>query len=148
MKIRIVASQTKTEELTKKLLDVGFIITDDADFTLREDNFVPKSFVGNKNGSIKVVEIIDIILIESYGREVNMITLSDVYNIKEKLYEIEENYQSLGLIRINKSQIVNKKYIDKINPLLNSRIKLTLTNKQVLIVSRTYIEKFKEVIGF
>lgn len=148
MKIRIVASQTKTEELTKKLLDVGFIITDDAEFTLREDNFVPKSFVGNKNGSIKVVEIIDIILIESYGREVNMITLSDVYNIKEKLYEIEENYQSLGLIRINKSQIVNKKYIDKINPLLNSRIKLTLTNKQVLIVSRTYIEKFKEVIGF
>lgn len=92
MKIRIVASQTKTEELTKKLQDVGFIITDDADFTLREDNFVPKSFVGNKNGSIKVVEIIDIILIESYGREVNMITLKDVYNIKEKLYEIEESY--------------------------------------------------------
>lgn len=148
MKIRIVASQTKTEELTKKLQDVGFIITDDADFTLREDNFVPKSFVGNKNGSIKVVEIIDIILIESYGREVNMITLKDVYNIKEKLYEIEESYQSLGLIRINKSQIVNKKYIEKINPLLNSRIKLTLTNRQVLIVSRTYIDKFKEEIGF
>ena len=49
-----------------------------------------------------------------------------------------------NFVRVSKSFLVNIAHIEYIRPMLNSKLKLIMTNKDVVEVNRTYVKSFKE----
>lgn len=148
MEIKIICRKENYDKYCKMLEIAGFTIKEDANLVFRETDYQPSFFVGKIDNVYQMINHEDVVFIESYGRDVFLYTKKDTYQIKQKLYEIQGEYSEFGFIRINKSQIVNKAYIEKIKPLFNSRIKIILSTKQVFEISRSYVEQFKESIGF
>ena len=71
----------------------------------------------------------------------------EVYEVKEKLYEIEERFEHSDFQRISKSVIVNVSVIDYISPLIGSRLEAKLKNGEKVIISRQYVPELKKKIG-
>lgn len=148
MEIRIICRKENYDKYRSMLEKAGFTITEDANLVFQESDYNPSYFLGKKDHQYEIINYQDVIFIESFGRDIYLYTNDYSYQIKDKLYAIEEKYAGFGFIRINKSQIVNKAYIEKIKPLINSRIKIVLKNKKVLEISRNYLDQFRESIGF
>ena len=87
-------------------------------------------------------------MVESYGHDIILHTIDKQYSIKDKLFEIEGMFEDRGLIRINKSQIINRSMIKEIRPAFNSKLTLLMKNGVLVDVTRSYLIRFKEYIGF
>ena len=148
LKVKIVCAKDKYTEIETQLKKAGFIISDDADFVLKEVDYIQDSFIGLIDSQYEVVHYSKILYFESFNHDVFMKTLDKTYQIKEKLYEIESVLSEKGFIRINKSQIINKFAIKTLIPSFNTRINLIMKNEDLLYVTRVYSSNFKEFIGF
>jgi len=148
MEIKIICRKENYDKYSKLLEKAGFKVVQEASLVLRETDFIQSFFVGKIDDRFEIINYEDVVFIESFGRDIFLYTSDSTYQIKQKLYEIEGEYAEYGFIRINKSQIVNKTYILKIKPLLNSRIKIILKTNQSLEVTRNYSDNFKDSIGF
>ncbi len=71
----------------------------------------------------------------------------NVYEVKQKLYELEEIFAHTDLLRISKSMIVNISKISKILPSLNGRLCAVLTNGEKVVISRQYVPDLKKKLG-
>lgn len=70
-----------------------------------------------------------------------------VYEVKLKLYEIEESLFNRDFIRISKSVIVNLNMIKSVSPMFNGRFEAKLQNEEKIIISRQYVPALKKVLG-
>jgi DNA-binding LytR/AlgR family response regulator len=104
--------------------------------------------MGKSNENYIPIEINNVVYFNAYGNDTYANTMdSKRYKIKNKLYELEE-ILSKRFIRINKSEIVNIRFIDKITPLFKGKLILKLYGyKEPVDISRNYIKDFKERIG-
>ena len=66
-----------------------------------------------------------------------------VYEIRRKLYELEETFENSDFLRISKSTIVNVSKIVKLVPYFNSRLEAVLENGERTIISRQYVPDLK-----
>ena len=57
---------------------------------------------------------------------------------------LEQILTERNFVRVSKSFLVNIAHIDLIKPMLNSKLKLIMSNKDVVEVNRTYVKSFKE----
>lgn len=130
------------------LESAGFTISPSAELTFREDNFIQDTFIGEINQIYDIIHYSKIVLVESFGHDIILYTLDKRFSIKEKLYEIEELFEDRGLIRVNKSQIINRTMIKEIRPSFNSKLTLLMKNGMGVDVTRSYLIRFKEYIGF
>lgn len=112
----------------------------------RQDNPI---LMGAANGHFAPVEIRSVAYIRACGNDTYAhTTRGDAYKIKYKLYELEDRILPRGFVRINKSEIVNIKHIQKIVPMFKGKLVLTLQGfPQGVDVSRNYVKSFKERIG-
>lgn len=85
----------------------------------------------------------DIIYIEGFSKEAYINCINQQYRTNEKLYELEEKLIGYDFIRINKSMILNIRYVEYIMPDVQSRFVVVLKNKEKLIVTRNYASEFK-----
>lgn len=148
MDIRIVCKKENYELYVKMLESAGFTISPSAELTFREDNFIQDTFIGEINQIYDIIHYSKIVLVESFGHDIILYTLDKRFSIKEKLYEIEELFEDRGLIRVNKSQIINRTMIKEIRPSFNSKLTLLMKNGMGVDVTRSYLIRFKEYIGF
>lgn len=130
------------------LESAGFTIDIDADLTFREDNFIQDTVIGQIDNKYEIIHYSKFVIIESFGHDVILQTLDKKYLLKQKLYEIEGVFEDRGLIRVNKSQIVNRTMIKEIRPAFNSKLTLMMKNGTTVDVTRNYLIRFKEYIGF
>lgn len=110
-----------------------------------------------KNGSSRITGYSDktirqlipkeIYYFESVDNKVFAYCEKEVYEVKEKLYEIEQLYQHSDFQRISKSVIVNISWIEFISPILGSRLEATLKNHEKVIISRQYVPELKKKFG-
>ena len=98
----------------------------------------------NDRGS-KTIDISDVLYFESLGDDCFCVTPENRYKTKVKLYETEE-FGQFGLVRINKSYVVNVFKVITITPQLNSKIKLRMKNNDIVYVNRTYLKAFKHYL--
>ena len=77
------------------------------------------------------------------GDEDEIIVEKQVYEIRRKLYELEENFENSDFLRISKSTIVNVSKIVKLEPYFNSRLEAVLENGERTIISRQYVPDLK-----
>ena len=72
---------------------------------------------------------------------------SEVYEIKYKLYELEELFSPLDFVRCSKSMIVNMEKIDFLSPLFSGKLEANLKNGEKIIISRQYVHNLKSKLG-
>ena len=89
----------------------------------------------------------DVFYFESVDNKVFAYAGKNVYEVRKKLYEIEEEYADTDFLRISKSAIVNVAKIAYIKPLLNGRFEAKLKNDEKIIINRQYVIELKKKLG-
>ena len=74
-------------------------------------------------------------------------TVGGVYDLKERLYELEGKLDRHTFVRISQSEIVNLRKVTALDLKLSGTIKMTLAGGTVCYVSRRYVKKIKEALG-
>ena len=74
-------------------------------------------------------------------------TQSEVFEVKEKLYEFERLCVGSALFRCSKSMILNADRIDYVRPSLSGRFEAVLSNGEKVVVSRKYVAELKRLLG-
>ena len=85
--------------------------------------------------------------LESVDKKVFAYCSQSVYEVKEKLYQVEELSEMLPFMRISKSMIINLDKIRHISPTLGGRFEALLDNDEKVIISRQYVPLLKDKLG-
>jgi len=113
------------------------------------------SYVENKGREIsgivdgeqqKRFRLEDIYYFEALDEKVFAYTKEQVYEIRMRLYEVEENFKDQHFIRCSKSIVLNLMLLDSISPALNGRFFAHMKNGEKLMISRQYAPLVKKVI--
>lgn len=99
-----------------------------------------------KNSTISLIDAAEILYFESVDDRVFAYTAEQVYESKQKLYQLEEELPSTFL-RANKAVIVNINKIENLSPDFSGRIEATLSNDLKIIFSRMYVPVLKQHLG-
>ncbi len=94
-----------------------------------------------------IVDVNDIVYIEVNDNKTYAYLKQDVYETKQKLYELNAQLSSRSFVQINKSVIVNINCVKSIQAEFSGNYSLKLKDrKESLIISRKYFKEFKERI--
>ena len=112
------------------------------------------SFVKSRQGQLSAtrdgqrfeVPVMDLFYAESVDERVFLYTASDSYEIRMKLYELEDLLKNKRFLRISKSMLVNLMKISSVRPALNGRFSAILKNDEEVIISRKYVPALKQVL--
>jgi DNA-binding LytR/AlgR family response regulator len=88
----------------------------------------------------------EIYYIESVDKKTFLYLEKEVVQIEHSLQELESLLGSSGLVRINKSILVNIYHIRKVNADINMRLCLVMENSEKLSVNRTYKKSFMKYL--
>lgn len=97
--------------------------------------------------SILMLQTKDIFYFDSVDDKVFAYTKDKNYEIKMKLYEIEEDYSFSSFIRVSKNTILNIKKIEHLSPEFNGRFIAKLVNSEKVMISRGYVPSLKKKLG-
>ena len=88
-----------------------------------------------------------ILYFESVDKKTFVYTQDDVFEVKEKLYQIAGKLAEKKFIRISKSMILNLKKVEMIYPTLSGRFEAELDNHESVTISRKYVSELKHMLG-
>ena len=101
-----------------------------------------------KDEQVFVIDTKDIIRVYSENKHVFIETKNDIYKSRLRLYEIEERLEKNDFIRISRFEIINIKYIEKLDLSFTGTIAVSLKNGKICYVSRRNLKEFKNILGF
>ena len=105
-----------------------------------------KELTGICEGYIKKFKLEDVYYFEATDNKVFAYTEKVVYELKARLYEIEESYARYHFIRGSKSMVLNLMKLDNISPIMNGRFLARMKNQESIIISRQYVPEMKKAI--
>ena len=88
----------------------------------------------------------DVFYIESVDNKTFIYTKSNVYETRQKLYELEELLKNKGFLRTSKSTLLNLMKISAIKPALNGRFTAVLFSGEETVISRKYVPELKKAL--
>ncbi len=88
----------------------------------------------------------DIFYFEALDEKVFAYTKDQVCEIRMRLYEAEQLYESCHFVRCSKSVVINLMLLESISPALNGRFFAHMKNGEKLIISRQYAPKIKRIV--
>lgn len=91
-------------------------------------------------------ELQDVYYFEALDEKVFAYTKDKVYEIKNRLYEVEEAYGTYHFARCSKSVVINLMLLDSISPALNGRFYAHMKNGEKLMISRQYAPTIKSAV--
>lgn len=105
---------------------------------------VKKIYLDGKSekGNVKVA-LDEISYIESFGNDIYCYVKGEEIRLNAKLYELSEQLEPFGFVRVGKSIILNVTMIYAVKPILNGKLLVTLHDGKVIEVNRTYVQAFK-----
>jgi len=112
------------------------------------------SFVKSRQGQLSAmrdgkrfeVPVVDLFYAESVDERLFLYTALDSYEIRMKLYELEDLLKNKSFLRVSKSMIVNLMKITSVRPALNGRFSAILKNGEEVIISRKYVPELKKIL--
>lgn len=119
---------------------------DDVEDYLHSLDVSSQVLYGKKNERLYKIDVHKIIYIEGFSKEAYIHTQYEQYEIKEKLYELENILSQYGFVRISKSLIINCHMIESIEPLMNMRYRIYLKNNEYVELTRSYVKAFKKYL--
>lgn len=103
--------------------------------------------IAMQEGKIVRIAPKDVFYFEAVDHKVFLYTEKEVYEIKSKLYEVEEQYIGCDFFRVSKSIILNLTKIKHLSPVIGNRLEATLINDEKIIISRQYVAALKVLLG-
>ncbi len=110
-------------------------------------NLEDHTLTGLLNDRYTMITIEDINFIEAQSSMVYCHTEEAKYTIKKTLSYYENELKSQGIIRINKSQLVNMRKVKEIVPWFNSRLVFILDTGIELEVSKVYSKSIRKLLS-
>lgn len=141
VKIEIVSDKAQ-EVVTIDCVEITPEIEEIQNFILSKEHFV----TGRLNDRTSKISVNDILYFESVDERVFACTLKAVYEVKSRLYELENSFTGCGFIRCSKSVLLNIYRTDSFSPALNGRFYAHLCSGEKIIVSRQYVPEFKKAV--
>lgn len=103
--------------------------------------------IGYKDESIYQLNPSNIYYFESVDNKVFIYCRSEVYECKQKLYELEQVCDQRKFFRASKSIIINIRKIAYVRPSISGRFEATMENGEKVLVSRQYVPVLKSKLG-
>ena len=100
-----------------------------------------------RKGEIFLLDAAKVIYVESVDRRCFLYTADSVYESDLRLYELEQQLEECGFLRISKSALIHLRHIQSLQADLNRRIRITMSNGEQIIASRQYAEQLKARLG-
>lgn len=144
MKVKINNVLSKEDEqVVIECVEMTPEFEDIRNYCLAKGNFL----VGYTNiSSQQQIRIEDILYIEAVGENVFAYTESNVYEIKKRLYELENELKEYKFIRCSKSFLICLLKINSIRPALNGRYLACMENDEEVVISRKYAKIVRKTI--
>ncbi len=104
------------------------------------------TLIGYVDAKVFTLNLSDILYFEALGERVFAYTAKEIYQIKMRLYELEEQYAKKKFARVSKSVLVNLTHIESFHPTLGARILVRLDNGEEVVISRMFAKELKTKI--
>lgn len=96
---------------------------------------------------ITMLSMKEVFYFEAVDNKVFAYCEKQVYEIRKKLYELEEELSNTDFLRISKSTIVDLSKILHLSAAFNGRLEAKLKNGEKIIISRQYVPALKKKLG-
>jgi DNA-binding LytR/AlgR family response regulator len=104
--------------------------------------------IGKRTHGYTIIPVEKILYFMALGNFVYCRTAEERFEVNQKLYELERDFKSQYFIRINKSYVMNIRWIREIIPWFGGRLLLKLKEiTEEVEVSRSYVREFKKSLG-
>lgn len=113
---------------------------------LRQESASP-TFTAFREGEALMLPRGDILRFFADGKSVSCQTAGGVYSVRQRLYELEEEFEGTRFVRASNSEIVNLDKVSALDLSITGTIKMTLEGNTVVYVSRRYVKKIKQAVG-
>lgn len=101
-----------------------------------------------RNGDkILRVEPGEIYYFEAVDNKVFLYMQNNVYETKQKLYELERRFAGTDFFRVSKSVLLNLAKVENFYPDFNGRFEALMRNGERVIISRQYVPLLKRKLG-
>lgn len=107
----------------------------------------PQLLAGLQGDILKVLDQHDIIRLYATNGKVYAETEDGEYQLRLRLYELEERLDKDDFVRISNSEIINLKRVKGFDLSYTGTIFVSFQNDTVTYVSRRYVKKIKQVLG-
>lgn len=147
MKLNInIDTGAKEPEITITTARVTEDVSRVVDFVSRLDD-APTIISGIREDKVELLAPEVIVRIYAEDSKVFVKTEKGTYQIRLRLYEVEERLDNSKFVRISNSEIVNLKKVKSLDLSFVGTICMELSNGEVSYVSRRYVSKIKRVLG-
>lgn len=119
-------------------------LTKEVERILSVMNTPQRKLIGLRGNAQVVIDISQILYIESVDRKNFVYTINDVFQIECSLTQMEQILNTVNYFRCSKSMIINIDKIMELKSLASNRIDATLCNGEHIIISRTYASEFRK----
>lgn len=106
-----------------------------------------KHILGIKSKKLYVLNPDNIFFFFSENKKVIAQTENDCYEVKEKLYELEEQFEGSSFVRISKSAIANIDKVKNFEMFFNGSMCVNFMNGKQEYISRAYVSKIKKYLS-
>lgn len=103
--------------------------------------------IGYDGDSIYQLNSSGVYYFESVDNKVFIYCKNQVYESKQKLYELEQICDHRKFFRASKSTIINISKISHVKPSISGRFETTMENGEKVLVSRQYVPILKSKLG-
>ena len=119
-------------------------ITPEVERILNFMNGEQQKLIGWKDKTLHVLELSQILYIESVDGRTYAYTEEDVLRIDYTLNRLEQLLCDINFFRCNKSMIINIDRVERLRSLPSNRIDATICNGEHIMISRTYASDFRK----
>ena len=92
------------------------------------------------------IPVPEVCYIEAVDNKVFLYTPKQVYETRQRLYELEELLKEKYFLRVSKSMLLNLMKVQAIKPALNGRFAAVLRSGEEIIISRKYVPELKAAL--
>lgn len=131
-----------------KLILLTDRMTDEVHTIIKKlSNDTPQMFAGFREDRVEILDQPTIIRIYALAGKIYGVTDRGEFNLRMRLYELEERLDKNSFIRISNSEIINLKHAKRFDLNLAGTICVSLSDGKTVYVSRRYVTKIKQILG-
>ena len=123
-------------------------LTDEITLLLKKlSEETPEVITGFSGQNVALLAQSDLFRIYTANGKVFAQTEREEYQIRLRLYELEQRLDKRMFARISHSEIINLKQVKSFDLSLTGTIRVSLSNGTATYVSRRYVSKIKQIVG-
>ena len=139
----LIVGQPQEEGVTLEYMRLTREFAEIRDYCLHKGETVT-GYTGD--GEAVSVRVEDVLYFEAVGELVFAYAEDAVYEVKKRLYQIEEGVRRNSVQRASKSTLINTEHIVSVRPALNGRLFAKMENGEEVLISRNYAKQIAKCI--